>query len=79
MSFKILAYPFRQRLDIIRNIARKNAGKKLHRGDMLALFGYSRHSVIKQSRMYQMGIITEYKGEYKINKVKDFEERIKEI
>lgn len=70
MSFKILVYPFRQRLDIIRKIAKENQGKKLHKGDMLQLFGYSRHSVMKQSRMYQMGLVSEYKGEWRINKVK---------
>jgi hypothetical protein len=71
MSFKILAFPLKERVDIIIKIAKLNQGKKLHRGDMLQLFGYSRHSVIKQSRMFQMGIISEYKGKWIINKVKE--------
>lgn len=71
MSFRIIALPPEKRLEIIKNIAKENQGKKLHRGDMLQLFGYSRHSVIKQSRMYLMGLVSEYKGEWRINKVKN--------
>ena len=70
MSFKIVVLPFRERMDLIRKIAKENQGKKLHRKELLELFGYSRRSSVKQSRMYQMGLISEKDGLWMINRVK---------